>query len=169
MHEHFMKAALEEAERALEEGEFPVGCVIVAGTEIVARGRRENSSVGNELDHAEIVALRNLHSAFPEGVPNNLRVYATMEPCLMCFGALLLNGVQSVIFAYEDVMGGGTNLARSQLKPLYAEMEVEICGGVMRNESLRLFQKYFKKDKTGYWQDSLLADFTLRQRIVEDE
>ena len=169
MHEQFMTEALGEAELALQEGEFPVGCVIVDGTTIIARGRRANSSVNNELDHAEMVALRRLHNAYPGGGRGNLRVYATMEPCLMCYGALLLNGVRSIVYGYEDVMGGGTALPRDHLKPLYGQMEVEIIPGVMRKESIQLFKKFFSEDQTGYWRNSFLAEFTLKQHIDSDE
>ncbi|MDJ0622587.1 MAG: nucleoside deaminase [Desulfocapsaceae bacterium] len=163
MHEKFMAAALKEAELALREGEFPVGCVIVENTNVIAQGRRVNSFVGNELDHAEMVALRSLHTKFPEAAQKDLTVYATMEPCLMCFAALLLNNVKTIVYAYEDVMGGGTTLPLNLLKPLYSGMEVEIIPGIMREESLKLFKKFFEEDQTGYWCDSYLAEFTLKQ------
>jgi len=160
-----MQEALHEAKRALQNNDFPVGCVITDNDGILARGRRLNSTVKNELDHAEIVALRELNMNHPEKLGDNLVAYATMEPCLMCFSALILSNVRTVVYGYEDVMGGGTNLILEKLKPLYAAMTVEIIPGVLRSESLQLFQQFFAADGSGYWQDSLLAQYTMDQSV----
>ena len=162
-HEQFMHSALEEGQKALAEGEFPVGCVLVAGGRVVARARRRNSSgaMANELDHAEILALRQLLAENPGADCSALTVYSTMEPCLMCFAALLLSGVRHFVWAYEDVMGGGTQLPLAQLNPLYAAMQVDITSHVLRAESLALFREFF--DRHEYWRGSLLAAYTLSQ------
>ena len=111
-HEHYMDAALDEARAALAADEFPVGCVFVADGAIVARGHRENSGEDgrNEIDHAEVLTLRHLLALRPAIDPGAVTVYSTMEPCLMCYSTLLLSGVRRFVWAYEDVMGGGTNL-----------------------------------------------------------
>ena len=162
-HEHYMNAALDEARAALVAGEFPVGCVFVADGAIVARGHRENSGEDgrNEIDHAEVLTLRHLLAIRPAIDPGAVTVYSTMEPCLMCFSTLLLSGVRNFVWAYEDVMGGGTNLPLSMLNPLYRGMEVHLLDQVRRDESLRLFQQFFRTGS--YWQDSLLARYTLAQ------
>ena len=166
-HEHYMNAALDEARAALVAGEFPVGCVFVADGAIVARGHRENSGEDgrNEIDHAEVLTLRHLLAIRPAIDPGAVTVYSTMEPCLMCFSTLLLSGVRNFVWAYEDVMGGGTNLPLSMLNPLYRGMEVHLLDQVRRDESLRLFQQFFRTGS--YWQDSLLARYTLAQTPEE--
>ena len=166
-HENYMDAALDEARAALTAGEFPVGCVFVADGAIVARGHRENSGEDgrNEIDHAEVLALRHLLAIRPAIDPGAVTVYSTMEPCLMCFSTLLLSGVRNFVWAYEDVMGGGTNLPLSMLNPLYRGMEVHLLDQVRRDESLRLFQQFFRTGS--YWQDSLLARYTLAQTPEE--
>ena len=166
-HEHSMDAALNEARAALAAGEFPVGCVFVADGAIVARGHRENSGEDgrNEIDHAEVLTLRELLALRPAIDPGAVTVYSTMEPCLMCFSTLLLSGVRNFVWAYEDVMGGGTNLPLSMLNPLYRGMEVHLLDQVRRDESLRLFQQFFRSGS--YWQDSLLARYTLAQTPEE--
>lgn len=162
-HETFMQAALVEARAALATGEFPVGVVLVHAGEIVGQGRRANSQAEtrNELDHAEICALRQLAQTRPELNPAALTVYSTLEPCLMCYTTLLLSGVRRIVWAYEDVMGGGTNLDLSRLNPLYREMRVELVPKVLRADSLALFQRFFQN--SDYWQDSLLSRYTLSQ------
>ncbi len=161
-----MKLALSQAETAFEKGEFPVGCVIVADGEVVASGGRINSSVDFcELDHAEIVALRQLQRLRPEIDLATITVYSTMEPCLMCFSTLIVNNVRRVVYAYEDVMGGGTNLPLNMLSPLYSALEVSITPHVLRQESLRLFQQFFSNEKNDYLKGTLLANYTLQQSL----
>ncbi|MFA7383708.1 MAG: nucleoside deaminase [Desulfurivibrionaceae bacterium] len=166
-HETFMRLALQQAQQALANQEFPVGAVIVAGGEPVAAGRRENSrsETANELDHAEIVALRDLLGRRPEIARGTLTVYSTMEPCLMCYSAMLLNGFRNFVYAYEDAMGGGTGLQLVNLTPLYQAMapEVRIMPHILRRESLDLFKAFFTSPANDYWQGSLLADYTLAQ------
>lgn len=163
--EKHMREALGEARYALDAGNFPVGCVIACGAEILTRGRRTNSrgESTNELDHAEISALRCLLDEHPAIAPAEVTIYATMEPCLMCYSTMILNGIRRIVYAYEDAMGGGTNLDLSSLRPLYQDMQVEVIPHICRPESLDLFRKFFNNPENDYWQDSLLAEYTLRQ------
>lgn len=161
----FMDKALVEAESALRRGDFPVGCVITDGKRIVASGSREGSSGRrpNELDHAEIMALRRLDQLGEALDPTGLTLFCTMEPCLMCYGAILLSGIPEIVFAYEDAMGGGTGCALDRLPPLYAQRRMIITAGVRRKESLALFKTFFDNPDNGYWQASHLAAYTLGQ------
>lgn len=164
-HEHFMLQALEEAQQALRSKEFPVGCVLVHDNRIVARGRRihSGSSGRNELDHAEIVALRHLITTHPDINPEHITAYCTMEPCLMCYAALLLSRIGTIVYAYEDVMGGGTGLRLAGMPPLYREAKIEIISHVLRQESLQLFRQFFQDPANNYWQGSYLAEYTVSQ------
>ncbi len=168
-HTYYMQQALVEAKTALDSGEFPVGCVLVAEGEIVARGHRQNSTEGalNEIDHAEVVTLRRLLRERPKTDCSRIVAYSTMEPCLMCYSTMLLSGVRGFVYGYEDLMGGGTNLPLYQLNPLYAEMQarVNVEAGVLRNECLALFQRFFRNFP--YWQDSLLCRYTLAQPLQD--
>jgi len=168
-HETYMKEALQEAGEALIAGEFPVGCVMVCDDEIVSRGRRINSRPPNEneLDHAEIMALRKLFVQQPQIERSKIVVYSTMEPCLMCYVTLLLNGIRTIVYAYEDIMGGGTRLDLNTLAPLYQEMSTAITPHVLRRESLKLFKAFFADQDNTYWQDSPLARYTLEQIAAE--
>lgn len=160
-----MRQALDQARLALEAGEFPVGCVLVRENEIIQSGRRHNSegTASNEIDHAEMLTLRALLAEHPELDCQGITVYSTMEPCLMCYTTLLLSGVRHFVWAYEDVMGGGTSLPLDQLTPLYKGMqkELELIPAVLRDQSLRLFGQFFQN--YSYWHDSLIAEYTLAQ------
>lgn len=164
-YEEFMGLALAEAAEALAVGEFPVGCVLVSEGEVLARGRRCHSrdDEANELEHAEIVALQQLVAEYPGVVKENLTLYSTMEPCLMCYAALLLNGIHTIVYGYEDVMGGGTNLQLTGLRPLYQQMQVTIVPHVRRDDCLSLFKQFFTNPANAYWQQSQLAQYTLAQ------
>ncbi len=164
-HDKYMREALLQAKEAMTAGEFPVGCVMVYEGEIISRGRRINSRAPNEneLDHAEIMALRELIEQHPETDRNKIFVYSTMEPCLMCYVTMLLNGIRKVVYGYEDIMGGGTNLDLQTLRPLYREITVEIVPHILRRESLELFKKFFSGPDNTYWKASPLAQYTLTQ------
>jgi tRNA(adenine34) deaminase len=162
---HYMRMALHQAQKALEAGEFPVGCVMVLGDEPIVNGSRQGTAGnnGNEIDHAEMVAIKRLTELNPPLDRHNISIYCTMEPCLMCFGALLINGISRIVYAYEDAMGGGTGCNLEQLPPLYRDQTVEIIPHIMRSESLDLFKAFFSDPEKGYWRDSLLARYTLAQ------
>jgi len=164
-HEYFMAKAVEQARNALAANEFPVGCVIVYEGEIIASGFRKGSAddIPNEIDHAEIIAIRNLGKIGQIIDRSRASLYSTMEPCLMCFAAILLSGIGEIVYAYEDAMGGGTNCDLSRLSPLYRNRRIRIVPNVLRNESLKLFKAFFANPKNPYWKGSLLAEYTLSQ------
>lgn len=159
-----MEEALQLAELALKNDEFPVGCVIVLDQTIIATGSRDNSTgKSNEIDHAEIIALRSLLTEKLDIDLSKVTVYSTMEPCLMCFSTLIVNGVTKFVYGYEDAMGGGTNLPLAQLAPLYRDIKIDLTGGVMRQECLGLFKSFFSSTKSDYLKNSYLAEYTLQQ------
>jgi tRNA(adenine34) deaminase len=162
-----MQAALGLARQALARGEFPVGCVIAASQRILATGRRTGTTAGsvNELDHAEMNALRMLSASTAAADRSQMTIYCTMEPCLMCFAAILLAGIRRIVYAYEDVMGGGTGCDRRAMAPLYRDAEPVVVAGVLRGESLALFQRFFTDSGNTYWTDSLLSRYTLDQPV----
>jgi tRNA(adenine34) deaminase len=159
-----MGEALALAERALSEGEFPVGCVMAYHGRVVARGGRKGSAGGglNEIDHAEMVALRGLYASGPLD-PTEVTVYCTMDPCLMCFAALVLHRIGRIVYAFEDPMGGGAEANRDGMRPLYRDAPITVHGGVRRAESVRLFKRFFSDPRNRYWQGSPLAAYTLSQ------
>jgi len=164
-YQHFMSAALDQAAGALKAGEFPVGCVMVHQYRIIASGTRRGTASGgrNETDHAEIIALKEISALETAPLPQEITAFCTMEPCLMCFGALLIAGIGEIVYAYEDVMGGGTHCDLSQLPPLYRDNPVAIVPGILRAESLALFKAFFNDPDCRYWNKSQLAEYTLAQ------
>jgi len=166
-YDYFMKEALDLAKTAMDAGEFPVGCVIVNENKVIASGFRtgtahKNST--NEIDHAEILALRQLSGIKINGDPSKTVLFCTLEPCLMCFGAIFLSGIRTIVYAYEDAMGGGTCIDLSKLSPFYKDIQIKIIPHILREESLKLFQTYFSNPENTYWKGSLLEQYTLNQK-----
>ncbi len=171
-HEKWMREALKIAQKALDAGEFPVGCVLVGDDKVVGRGGRVNSKgkAQNELDHAEILAIRDW---VKKGKPGReLTIYSTLEPCLMCTGAILISGIKQIVFAYEDVMGGacgihlerplsikGNNVAQYSMY----RGGVTILPGILREESLKLFKTFFARDNNQYLKGTALEQYTLKE------
>ena len=164
-YEFFMSKALEEAHQALSMGEFPVGCVMVYEDRVLVTGARHHSTPDNQndLDHAEMVALRRLVGLEKKIDREKATLFSTLEPCLMCYAALILNGIRQIVYAYEDVMGGGTNIDLKRLNPFYKDMEITVIPHVLRQDSLMLVKKFFSDPQRGYLKGTLLAQYTLRQ------
>jgi tRNA(adenine34) deaminase len=164
-YEHFMGKALEQARKALSAGEFPVGCIIVYQDTILATGSRKGTSGNfpNEIDHAEIIALKQLIDLKVNTDKDRVFLFTTLEPCMMCLGAMILSGISEIVYAYEDIMGGGTNCDLTKLPPLYKNCRISIVPNILRKESLELFKSFFKNPKNSYWRGSLLAGYTLSQ------
>ena len=164
-YEYFMKKALDQARKALDAGEFPVGCVLVHQNRILATGARKGSmgNFPNEIDHAEMIALKCVTGMDINTDKKEMVLFTTMEPCLMCLGALILNGIGEVVYAYEDVMGGGTGCNLAGLTPLYRNQKISIVPHILRQQSLELFKAFFQNPENSYWKGSLLAEYTLRQ------
>ncbi len=153
------------AEQAFNRGDFPVGCVVVSGGRIIAGGARTGSRPprANEIDHAEMLALRQLADQALALSGTEASIYCTMEPCLMCYGAILLAGIERIVYGFEDVMGGATRSKWESFAPLYRDSTVQVVEGVRRSECLSLFRRFFQDPQNAYWQGSVLADYTLSQ------
>ncbi len=167
----FMLSALTQAAAALEQGEFPVGCVVVQENQIISRGCRNGTvpepgrrAIISEVDHAEIRALKNLESCPYPVVPEKCTLYCTLEPCLMCFGAIMLTGIPRIVYAFEDPMGGGTACDLASLPLLYKNCRVQVKKGVCRRKSLDLFFNFFNKKGNQYWKNSLLEQYVRDQK-----
>lgn len=161
-----MQQALAQARAGLAAGEFPVGCVITCGEEILTTGARQGTLDGrtSETDHAEMVAFRRLGGSSCGPMAGELVLYTTLEPCLMCFAAAMLHGIGIIVYAYEDVMGGGVRCDVSQQSALYRSRRPQVVPGILRSRSLALFKAYFSDPEQTYWRDSLLSRYTLCQQ-----
>ncbi|WP_291348536.1 nucleoside deaminase [Desulfobacula sp.] len=167
-YEYYMELALEQAQKAFDKGEFPVGCVIVQTGKVIASGARKGTTqdkpIFSEIDHAEMRALKYLETIDTQFEPEKSILFSTMEPCLMCFGAIILSGIKKIVYAYEDPMGGGTTCDLKKLPSLYQKCGIAIVPGVLRQKSLDLFYNFFNKEDNLYWKNSYLETYTRDQK-----
>jgi len=167
-----MGFALDQAKKAFDRGEFPVGCVIVQEKKVIASGARRgttcDSTFLSEIDHAEIRALKQLEKNKVEFYPEKSTLFCTMEPCLMCFGAIILSNIKKIVYAFEDPMGGGTACNLKKLPLLYRQSSIEVVSGVLRQKSLDFFYDFFNKEDNLYWKNSYLEEYTFDQKKLMD-
>lgn len=139
----FMALALDEARAALAAGELPVGCVVVLGDEVIASAGNTRFASRVKIAHAEMNALREAERLLHEN-HGACEVFVTLEPCMMCFGALTCSRVGRVVFGARDYLAGATGLAH--LSEHYSEFSPEVVGGVLAGESLGLLKEYVARN-----------------------
>lgn len=141
--EKWMRAALSEAQKAADEGETPVGAVLVAGGELIAAGHNAREAKHDVTSHAEMEAIRAAASKKGDWRLSDMTLYVTLEPCPMCAGAILAARIPRVVYGAKDAtagaMGSVLNLPRY---PLGARPEV--VSGVLADESRALLQTFFR-------------------------
>jgi tRNA(adenine34) deaminase len=151
--ERFMRHALLEAERALDERETPVGAVAVVDGQVVARDHNRVEQLKDPTAHAEILVIGAAASAVDDWRLERVTVYVTMEPCAMCTGALLLGRVGRLVYGVRDLRAGacGSRLDLVQANPLGHDLRVS--DGCLESESLALLQDFYRalrgKSKSG--------------------
>ena len=165
LHEQYMSIAIGQAQAALENGEFPVGCVITDGKSVLATGARAGSrtDIPSETDHAEMLALKALTTLDSPVDRRTLTIYTTLEPCLMCFGAILIHDINTIVYGCEDAMGGGTGCDLTTLPGLYHHKNPTIIPGVLREKSLSLLKNFFTNPDNRYLRTTPLAAYILEQ------
>ena len=143
--EEYMREALAEAARAEAEGEVPVGAVVVEGGRIIGRGHNAPIGRNDPTAHAEILALREAAAAAGNYRLEDATLYVTLEPCVMCAGALVAARVRRLVFGARDLRFGGV---RSKFRLADSELlnhRVEVVEGVLGAECAALLERFFAR------------------------
>jgi tRNA(adenine34) deaminase len=140
----FMRAALAQAELAAAAGEVPVGAVVVRDGEIIGRGYNCPISSGDPTAHAEIVAMREAARALGNYRLTGVRLYVTVEPCLMCVGALVHARVGTLIYGTTEPKAGAVVSAMCALNHPTLNHHVDVVPGVLAAECRELVQRFFQ-------------------------
>ena len=140
----FMRMALVEAQKAYEMGEVPVGCVIVSDNHIVGRGHNLTEALCDVTAHAEIQAITAAASSLGGKYLTQCTLYVTVEPCVMCAGAIGWAQVRRVVYGTADEKRGFTQLAPRALHP-----KCTISSGVLEDECRQLMQSFFAAKRNG--------------------
>jgi tRNA(adenine34) deaminase len=144
----WMRRALGLAARAESEGEVPVGALILAGGEVVAEGWNRPIRDRDPSAHAEIVALRAAARHFDNYRLPGTTVYVTLEPCVMCAGALLHARVARVVYGAADPRAGAAGSVFDVLRTRRLNHRIEVRGGVLETDCGRLLQAFFERRRT---------------------
>lgn len=138
-----MQLALEQAEIAYKAGEVPVGAVVELKGEIIGLGYNSNRSLCDPSAHAEIVALREAAKFIGNYRLNGANLYVTLEPCVMCAGAILHARVEHLIYATADERWGAAGSVANVLQSPLLNHRCTITAGVLKQQAASLLQEFF--------------------------
>jgi len=138
-HEYFMKAALKEAEKAFHENEVPVGCVIVCNNQIIGKGYNLTEKLNDVTAHAEMQAITAASNYLGAKYLNECTMYVTIEPCVMCAGAIFWSQIGKLVYAASDEKRG-FNKVGNLLHP-----KTELLKGIFEMEASELMKTFFRK------------------------
>ena len=142
--EHFMRLAMQEAEKAAAAGDVPVGAVIVKNGEIIARGHNTRELRGDVLGHAELEAIRSACAVLGDWRLTGCTLYVTLEPCPMCTGACIAARLDRIVFGAFDKKAGCCGSV-TDLTALHLDSEPDIFAGVLDEECAAQLDNFFKR------------------------
>jgi tRNA(adenine34) deaminase len=140
--EYFMKRAFSEALLAFEEGEVPVGAVIVSNGKIIARAHNLTETLNDVTAHAEMQVITAAANLLGGKYLNDCVLYVTLEPCVMCAGALGWAQIGKVVFGAYDEKKGYKRFSKKTLHP-----KTEVIGGILETECREIMQDFFKLNR----------------------
>ena len=138
-----MREALEQARAAASHGDVPVGAVVVREGRVIARAHNERELRGDPTAHAEVLALRAAADAVGGWRLDGCTLYVTLEPCVMCAGAMQQSRIDRVVFGAPDPKGGATGTLYNVAADPRLNHEVDVTHGVLAEESSRLLSEFF--------------------------
>ena len=138
--EHFMNIALKEAMKAYEEDEIPVGAVIVYQDQIIGRGYNQSQRLKDSTAHAEMIAITSAQNKIGSKYLNGCELYVTLEPCMMCSGAIFLSKISKVIYGLDDKEKGFLRSSKE-----YANKKLKVISNIQEVKSKELLDSFFFK------------------------
>ena len=143
-----MEEALMEAKKALEKGEVPIGAIVVLGEDIIGRGYNQPITKNDPTAHAEIIALREASINLENYRLKDTLVYSTLEPCLMCAGALVHARVKKLFYSASDPKSGVIESNGSLMHSAFLNHKITYEGGVLKEESSKILKNFFLKKRS---------------------
>ncbi len=139
----WMRLALDEARRATEHGDVPIGAVMVRGGEVLARAHNRREVDGDATAHAELLAIRQASQAIGHWRLEGVTLYCTLEPCAMCAGAMILARLPRLVYGAHDPKAGAGERVLDLLNHPQLNHRVEVTGGVLADECAALIVEFF--------------------------
>ena len=138
-----MFAALQEAEQALEENEIPIGAVVIKNNKIIGRGYNQVEMLKDATAHAEMIALTAAANNLGNWRLNECSIYVTLEPCIMCTGALLSSRINELFFSTFDTKFGACGSIYNLAEDGKTNHKIKVYSGIYAEESKKLLQDFF--------------------------
>jgi len=146
--ELLMKEAIVQAKKALKKGEVPIGAVVVLGDEIIGKGHNQPITKKDPTAHAEIIALKEASNRLDNYRLNEAIIYTTLEPCLMCAGALVHARIKKIIFAAQDTKSGVVVNNGGLIQSEFLNHKVSFEGGILEKEASKLLKDFFLEKRS---------------------
>jgi tRNA(adenine34) deaminase len=141
----FMKLAIEQAQVAAENGDVPIGAVIVYEDRIIARAHNQREQLADPTAHAEIVALTQAAAALQNRHLHDCTMYVTLEPCPMCAGALVLSRMERLVYGCDDPKTGACKSLYNIVQDDRLNHRLEVTSGVLKEQCSQQLQEFFAK------------------------
>ena len=139
--EYFMYQAIKEAKKAYEDGEVPVGAVVVMNEKVIARGHNQVERLNDPTAHGEIIAITSAFNFLGSKYLPDATIYITVEPCLMCAGALYWSKISKIVWGADDEKNGHKRITNANW-PFHPKTEV--VKGILKEECTELIKNFFK-------------------------
>ena len=145
--QYFMRMAIKEAYKALKEDEVPIGCVIVKNDKIIARGHNKRESLNLVSAHAEMQAISKANKKLNSWRLEDCDIYITLEPCIMCGGAIIQARFKNVYYGAKDYKGGAFGSSINILDASNINHHPNVVGGIEEDECSKIISNYFKNKR----------------------
>ncbi len=140
---YYMSLALQEAQRAYEQDEVPVGCVIVAEGKVLATAHNACERLHNPTAHAEMLAMERVRELYGREALQGAVLYVTVEPCAMCAGAIWLSRIPRVVYGALEHKTGAVHTLFNVLTHPLLNHQAQVCGGVLEEQCAELMRRFF--------------------------
>jgi tRNA(adenine34) deaminase len=144
----YMYAALQEAEKAYEQDEVPIGAVIVHNNRIIGRGFNQSEKLNDPTAHAEMIAITAAANNLQSRILEECDLYITVEPCVMCAGAILLSRIRSIYFGTFESKFGACGSLFNIIESGKYNHKPNLYSGIYSDESKSLLENYFRKKRS---------------------
>ena len=143
----YMYAALQEAQKAFDDDEVPVGAIVVHKNKIIGRGYNQIEKLKDATAHAEMIAITSASNNLQSWRLNECSIYVTLEPCIMCTGALLSSRINELYYAASDIKFGACGSVHNLAENSKTNHTIKVYSGILAKESEELLKSFFIKKR----------------------
>lgn len=144
-HQDWMRVALIQAQMAFEQGEVPIGAVIVLNGQVIALAHNEREQKNDPTAHAEILVIQRAAKVLESWRLTDATLYVTLEPCPMCAGAIMQSRIKQLVYGAMDLKGGATGSVMNVLDYTLWNHRVDVVAGVLEEECSDILKSFFKR------------------------